>query len=84
MIKQKQSMFKIFLTVDKHQRFKFFISQATPIRLEHSSSNAESSFVITVEFDTSRELEKSDELGEVTRYANRWKLYYRSSYTLSK
>jgi len=37
-------MFKIFVTVDKH-RFKFFISQTTSIRLEHSSSNNENSFV---------------------------------------
>jgi len=38
-------MFKIFITVDKHQDFKSFISQTTSIRLEHSSSNAENSFV---------------------------------------
>jgi len=37
-------MFKIFVTVDKHQRFKSFISQTISIRLEHSSSNAENSF----------------------------------------
>jgi len=37
-------MFKIFVTVDKHQRFKSFISQTTSIRLEHSSSSAEKSF----------------------------------------
>jgi len=30
-------MFKILVTVDKHQRFKSFISQTTSIRLEHSS-----------------------------------------------
>jgi len=39
-------MFKIYVTVDKHQRFKSFISQTTSIRYEHSSSNAENSFVI--------------------------------------
>ena len=38
-------MFKIFVTVDKHQRLKSFISQTTSVRLEHSSSNAENSFV---------------------------------------
>jgi len=38
-------MFEIFVTVDKHQRFKCFIRQMTSIRLEHSSSNAENSFV---------------------------------------
>jgi len=32
-------------------------------------------------FVTSGGLEKSDELGEVTNYANRWKLHHRSSYT---
>jgi len=29
-------MFEIFVTVDKHQRFIPFISEATSIRLEHS------------------------------------------------
>jgi len=38
-------MFKIFVTVDKHQRFKSFTRQMTSIRLEHSFSNAETSFV---------------------------------------
>ena len=38
-------MFKIFVTVEKHQRFKSFISQTTSVRLEHSSSNAENLFV---------------------------------------
>jgi len=38
-------MFRIFVTVDKHQSFKYFIGQTTSIRLEHSSSNAENSFV---------------------------------------
>jgi len=38
-------MSKIFVKVDKHERFKSFISQTTSIRLEHSSSNAENSFV---------------------------------------
>jgi len=38
-------MFKTFVTVDTHQLFKSFISQTTSIRLEHSSSNAENSFV---------------------------------------
>jgi len=33
-------MFKIFVTVDKHQRLKSFISQMTPIRLEHFSSTS--------------------------------------------
>jgi len=37
-------MFKIFVTIDKHQRFKSFIRQTTSIKLEHSSSNAENSF----------------------------------------
>jgi len=38
-------MFKIFDTVDKHQRFKSFVRQTRSIRLEHSSSNAENAFV---------------------------------------
>jgi len=38
-------MFKIFVTVEKHQRFKSFISQTTSIELEHSSSDIENSFV---------------------------------------
>jgi len=38
-------MFKIFVTVGKHQPFKSFIRPTTSIRLEHSSSNAENSFV---------------------------------------
>jgi len=38
-------MFKVFVTVDNHQRFKAFISQMTSIRLEHSSSNTENSFI---------------------------------------
>ena len=38
-------MFKIFVTVNKHQHFKSFTSQMTSIRLEHSSCNAEWSFV---------------------------------------
>jgi len=38
-------MFKIFAIVNKHQRFKSFISQTTSIRLEHSSSKAEKLFV---------------------------------------
>ena len=38
-------MFKIFVTVGKHQRFKSFIRQTTSIWLEHSSSNVENSFV---------------------------------------
>jgi len=37
-------MFEILVTVDKHQRFKYFINQTTSIRLEHSSSNVENSF----------------------------------------
>jgi len=37
-------MFKIFVTVDKHQSIKYFISQTTSIRLDHSSNNAENSF----------------------------------------
>ena len=44
-IKQKWSIFKILVTVDKHQRFQYFINQTTSIRLEYSSSNAENSFV---------------------------------------
>jgi len=35
------------------------------------------------QFVTSKGLEKSDKLGKVTNYANRGKLYHRSSYTLS-
>jgi len=42
-------LFKIFVTVDKHQRFKSFISQITSIRLEHPYSNAEKSFVSNFE-----------------------------------
>jgi len=38
-------MFKIFVAVDKHQRFKSVIRQMTSTRLEHSSRNAENSFV---------------------------------------
>ena len=38
-------MFKIFVTADKNQGFKSFLSQTTSIRFEHSSSNAEKSFV---------------------------------------
>ena len=34
-------MFKIFVTVDKHQRFKSFISETTSIKLEYLSNNAE-------------------------------------------
>jgi len=37
-------MFKIFVTVDKHLRFKSF-SQKTFIRLEHSPSNSKNSYV---------------------------------------
>jgi len=43
-MKQK-SMFKIFVTVDKHQRFKYFVRQTTSIRLEHLFRNTENSFV---------------------------------------
>jgi len=32
-------MFQMFVTVDKDQRFKYFISQTTSISLEHSSNN---------------------------------------------
>jgi len=38
-------MFKIFVTIDKHQRFKSFIRETRSIKLEHSSSNAENAFV---------------------------------------
>jgi len=38
-------MFKIFVTVDKHQCFISFIRQMTSIRLEHLSSNAKNLFV---------------------------------------
>jgi len=40
-------MFKIFVTVDKHQGFKSLTvkTQMTSISLEHSSSNAENAFV---------------------------------------
>jgi len=37
-------MLKIFVTVDKHQRFKSFIRQTKSIRLKHLPSNAENSF----------------------------------------
>jgi len=37
--------FKILLTAVKHQRFKYLINQTTSTTLEHSSSNAENSFV---------------------------------------
>jgi len=33
-------MFKMFVTVHKHQHFKSFISDTTAIRLEYSSNNA--------------------------------------------
>jgi len=38
-------MLQIFVTVGKHQCFISFIRQATSIRLEHSSSNPDNSFV---------------------------------------
>jgi len=38
-------MVKIFVTVDKRHRFKSFISKTKSIRFEHSSCNAEISFV---------------------------------------
>jgi len=38
-------MLKMFVTVDKNQHFKFFITDTTAIRLEYSSNNAEISFV---------------------------------------
>ena len=38
-------MFKILVTVDKYERFNYFISQTTSIRLEHSPSKAENSFL---------------------------------------
>jgi len=38
-------LLKIFVTVHKYQRLKSFIIQTTSIRFEHSSSNAENSFV---------------------------------------
>jgi len=38
-------MFKIFVTVDKHQHLKSFVRQTTFIRLEHLSSTGENSFV---------------------------------------
>jgi len=37
-------MFEIFVTVDKYQAFKSFISQTTSARPEHFSSNDENSF----------------------------------------
>jgi len=33
----------MFVTVDKHQRFKLFISKTTSVKLELSSSDAEKS-----------------------------------------
>ena len=42
-------MFKIFVTVHKHQYFKSFVRQMISIRLEHSSINAENSFVSNFE-----------------------------------
>jgi len=38
-------MFKIFVTVDEHQRYKSLIRKTRSIRLEHSSRNAENAFV---------------------------------------
>jgi len=38
-------MFKIFVTIDKHQSFNSFISQTTSIRYEHWSSNAKNLFI---------------------------------------
>jgi len=39
-------MFKLFVTVDKHQHFKSFISDTAPIRLERSSKNAENNLLV--------------------------------------
>jgi len=39
-------VFKTFVTVDKHQHFKSFVSQTTSIMLEDLSSNAENSFCL--------------------------------------
>jgi len=36
----------MFGTVDKHQYFKSFISEATSVRLEYWSNNAENSLLI--------------------------------------
>jgi len=36
---------KTFVTVDKHQRFKSFVSQTTSVRHEHSSRNAQKPLV---------------------------------------
>jgi len=36
----------MFVAVDKHQRFKFFISQTTSIRLELSSTNLKSRMLV--------------------------------------
>jgi len=38
---KQSNIFRMFVTVDKHQRFKSFISQTTSARFELSSSNAE-------------------------------------------
>jgi len=45
-------MFKIFVTVDKYQRFKSFIRQTTSIRLEHASSNAENRLLVISKLPT--------------------------------
>ena len=37
-------MVKIFVTVDKHQRFKSFLSETPSIRFEHSSIKGENLF----------------------------------------
>jgi len=34
-------MFKVLVTVDKHQQFKYFISETISTKLENSSSSAE-------------------------------------------
>jgi len=57
----------MFVTVDTHQRFKYFISQTTSIRLELSSSN-EKSCVSTV---ISKELTISSKL-QVTMFSALW------------
>jgi len=44
-------MFKMCVTVAKHQHFKSFINQITSIRLEDASSNVEKSFASNFKID---------------------------------
>jgi len=44
-------MVEIFVTVDKHQQFKYLIRETTTVRLEYSSSNAAKSCVRRYKID---------------------------------